>query len=154
MSDKWDRRFLEMAKEIASYSKDPSTQCGAVVVDKKRRVVSMGYNGFPRDVGDSPERYANRELKYRMVVHAEVNAVIFAARDLEDYTLYTWPFMPCCNCAGIVIQSGIRRCVAPPMSVDLASRWTESVATATQMFQEAGVELCIIDMDEYPISSR
>ena len=66
---KWDLRFIELAKLVSTWSKDPSTQTGAVIVDPNRRVVSVGYNGFPIGVDDDPERYANRDLKYKMIVH-------------------------------------------------------------------------------------
>lgn len=119
----WDRRFIEMAKLVASWSKDPSTQTGAVIVDPRRRVVSVGYNGFARGVEDTPERYADRETKYKLIVHCERNALLFAGRDLKGCTLYTWPFMSCATCAAVVIQSGITRCVAPPIPEHLRERW-------------------------------
>lgn len=141
---KWDRRFLEMARLVASWSKDPSTQTGAVIVDRDNRVVSVGYNGFPKGVKDNPARYADRETKYKMIVHCERNAILFARRDLSRCTLYTWPFMSCSQCAGLVIQSGIRRCVAPPIPDHLKDRWGEDMKLGRSMFEEAGVELCIL----------
>jgi dCMP deaminase len=141
----WDLRFLEMAKHVASWSKDPSTKVGAVIFDEQKRVVSLGYNGFPKGVDDDPKRYADRELKYRMVVHAEANAMIFAQRNLAGCSIATWPFMSCSACAAMLIQSGIKRCVAPRLSEDLASRWSESCAASTMMFAEAGVELAFYD---------
>lgn len=138
-SEKWDRRFLEMSRLVASWSKDPSTQTGAVIVDKNNRVVSVGYNGFPKGVVDSEERYNNRELKYKIIVHCERNAIIFANRSLEGCTLYTSPFMSCSVCASLVIQSGIKRCVAPPIPPHLQERWGEDMALAHIMFAEAGV---------------
>lgn len=142
---KWDLRFLEMARHVASWSKDPSTKVGAVIFDQQNRVVSLGYNGFPKGVDDSPERYADRQLKYRMVVHAEANAILFAQRGLVGCSIATWPFMSCSACAAMIIQSGIRRCVAPRLSEELASRWSESCAASTMMFSEAGVELALYD---------
>lgn len=141
---KWDRRFLDLARLVASWSKDPSTQTGAVIVDENQRVVSVGYNGFPRGVSDDTARYADRDTKLKCVVHCEVNAVLFARRDLTGCTLYTWPFMSCSNCAGVVIQSGIRRCVAPPLPEHLKERWAQSVGLAETMFSEAGVKLDIV----------
>ncbi|MBI2669577.1 MAG: hypothetical protein HYX20_00290 [Candidatus Yanofskybacteria bacterium] len=63
MTEKWDRRFLALAEFVAQWSKDPSTKTGAVIVDSNNRLVSVGYNGFPRGVNDSPERLENREIK-------------------------------------------------------------------------------------------
>ena len=75
---KWDVRFLKLAHEVASWSKDPSTKVGCVLV-KGKKVVSVGYNGLPMGIEDSIERLTDRELKYEMTVHAEVNAVTTAA---------------------------------------------------------------------------
>lgn len=135
---KWHRRFLELCKHISTWSKDPSTKVGAVIVDDKRRIVSVGYNGFPRGVDDSTGRYDNRELKYSMVVHGEINAILFANRSLEGCTLYTWPLSPCSTCAGMVIQSGIKKCVFPELP-NTMQRWGASVLLAKTMFEEAGV---------------
>lgn len=142
--EKWDRRFLELARLIASWSKDPSTQTGAVIVDPQRRIVSTGFNGFPRGVDDAAVRYADRPLKYQLIVHCETNAVLHATRSLEGCTLYTWPFMSCVRCATNVIQAGITRCVANEMPPDKAERWADECALATQLFSEAGVELVLL----------
>lgn len=141
----WDRRFLALAAHVATWSKDPSTQTGAVIVDAERRIVSVGYNGFARGVDDSPERYADRETKYRFIVHCERNAMLFARRDMRGCTLYTYPLLSCSVCAGMVIQTGIRRCVAPRLTGDLRTRWLDEVNAAEQMFREAGVEVCYVD---------
>ncbi len=139
--EKWDLRFLDLARFLAAWSKDPSTGAGACIVDADRRLVSMGYNGFAQGVKDDPERYADRETKYRMVLHAELNAILFARRDLAGCTLYTWPFQPCALCAAAVIQSGITLCVAPPMPAQLVDRWAADCSLARQMFAEVGVLL-------------
>lgn len=144
MNDKWDRRFIELAKHIASWSKDPSTQTGAVIVDQKKRIVSVGYNGLSVGVQDTPERLNNREIKYKIIVHCERNAIIFANRDLEGCTLYTWPFMSCSTCAAMVIQSGIKRVVAPYNNNE---RWVEEFQLATEIFREAGVDIKLFAND-------
>lgn len=66
--EKWDRRFLELAKQVSTWSKDPSTKVGAVLVNEDKHVVGMGFNGFPVGVADTEERLNNRELKYKMIV--------------------------------------------------------------------------------------
>lgn len=141
--DKWDSRFLQLAEHISDWSKDPSTQAGAVLIDEHKRVVSVGYNGFPRKVRDSTPRYDNRELKYKLVVHAEVNAILFAHR-IIGCTLYTWPFQPCIRCAVQIIQVGIWRVVSPPTPADKAARWAEEMNLAQDMFHEAAVKLDIL----------
>jgi dCMP deaminase len=142
---KWDTRYLELAKFAAQWSKDPSTKTGAVIVSSKGSVVSLGYNGFAKGVADTNERLNDRETKYKMVVHCERNAIIFAERDLAGCTLYTWPFMSCGPCAGMVIQAGIMRCVAP---MNNNPRWQADFALATQMFNEAKVKMDFVGETE------
>lgn len=136
--DKWDIRFLELAKHVSEWSKDPSTKVGAVVVDDRRIVASLAYNGFPQGCDDSDHLYLERETKYSRIVHAECNALLFATRDLSGMTLYTWPFMPCDRCSGLIIQAGIKRVVAPSNN---NPRWIDAFALSKQMFDEAGIRL-------------
>ncbi|MEI7486479.1 MAG: deaminase [Chryseobacterium sp.] len=141
----WNLRFLNLAKHVSEWSKDPSTQVGAVIFDDKNRIVSIGYNGFPKNVADDPNKYADRNIKYKMVVHAEINAILFAQRDVSGCSIATYPFMPCSNCASVIIQSGIRNCIAPKIKGQLAERWSESCELASNMFGEAGVDLILYD---------
>jgi dCMP deaminase len=143
----WNHRFLELAKFVAQWSKDPSTKTGAVITSPDRSVVSLGYNGFARGVDDSPERYLDRDLKYKLVVHCERNAILSAKRDLSGFTLYTWPFMSCSICANMVIQSGIKRCVAPYIPEDKKVRWKEDMELAEMQFREAGVEMIFMNLE-------
>ncbi len=140
MPTKWDDRFLNLARLVASWSKDPSTRTGAVIVDPLRRVVSLGYNGFPRQIADD-DRLLDRQVKYSIVVHCEVNALVNANRSVEKCTLYTWPFMSCAPCASIMIQAGIARVVAPNADVD---RWKESWEQAQRLFKEAHVKVRLV----------
>lgn len=142
---KWDTRYLGLSKFIAQWSKDPSTKTGAVIVSPTGSVISVGYNGFPRKVADHEERLNNREEKYKIIVHCERNAIIFAQRDLLECTLYTWPFMSCAPCAGMVIQSGIKRCVAP---INDNPRWVNDFELTKTMFREAGVELTLLNYED------
>ncbi len=130
-------RFLEMAKMVGSWSKDPSTQVGAVIVDDDRRVISLGYNGFPKGVADN-QRLDDRKEKYKMIVHAERNALLFANTSVKDATIFTYPFMPCPICTGMIIQSGIRRVVS--LQTD-NPRWQEDFEISRKMLDEAEVGL-------------
>lgn len=137
---KWDERFMALARHVACWSKDPSTGVGAVIVDEKRRVVALGYNGFPRGVEDSPERLNDRPTKYAHVVHAELNAILNARGSVEGCTLYST--LECCTtCAKAIIQSGIRRVVLPDRSGESSSevikRWGEDQQIAYKMMDEA-----------------
>lgn len=137
----WDLRFIELAKHISGWSKDPSTCVGAVITDKQNRIVSLGYNGFPRGVKDTPERLTHRETKYSMVVHAEINAVLFAQQPLDGCRLFLWPFLSCSHCTAIIINSGIKRVVAP---LNTNPRWFESIELSRALYHEAGVNAVLI----------
>lgn len=137
MKTHWDKRFLDMAQLVSTWSKDPSTKVGAVITDWHNRIVSIGYNGFPAGIKDN-ERLEQREKKYEMIVHAEMNAILFSNRDLQECTLYTYPFEPCSRCASIIIQSGIARVVS---YLNTDKRWEESFELSRKMFSEAGVEI-------------
>lgn len=132
------QRFLELALHVAQWSKDPSTKVGCVIVNPNRIVVGMGFNGFPRGVEDTVERYENRPLKYMMVQHAEANAIFNASAPVQDCTAYvTHP--PCCNCGGALIQAGISGVHTFEPEPGIAERFKESFATTEMMFQESNV---------------
>ena len=136
---KWDRRFLRIAEEVQSWSKDPSTKCGCVLV-KNRRILSTGYNGLPANLSDSLDRYQNREFKLATIIHAEKNAIFNAAKNgstTEGSTAYvTWP--PCSQCASALIQAGITKVVCPnPKSAP--DRWRTNFLIANELLYEAGV---------------
>jgi len=139
--NKWDLRFIELARYISTWSKDPSTCVGAVIVDKNNRVISLGYNGFPRGVKDTPERLNDREVKYSMVVHAEINALLFATQPLDGTTLYLFPFLSCSKCTAIIINSGIKRVVAP---LNFNPRWEKSIELSQTLYHEAAVQVILI----------
>lgn len=146
-TSKWDERFLRLAEEIASWSKDPSTKVGAVLVGANNLVVGLGYNGFARGVGDSDERLNNRELKYKLVVHAEVNAILMAGDKARGAKLYVWPAfdIPCIchDCCKTAIQAGVSEVIGrnpSPECLERAKRWGDSIALSRQMCEEAGVK--------------
>lgn len=144
--DKWDRRFLDLAAHIATWSKDPSTKVGTVLVNEKKIIVGLGYNGFARGVEDTEERLNTRELKYKYVVHAEVNAILMAGEKAEGCTLYVYPaFMlpPICHdCCKTAIQAGVKEIIGyqPDESEERVKRWAESIQIARSMCEEAGVK--------------
>ena len=141
MLDKWDQRFMELAKFIATWSKDPSTQVGAVVANPRtKRVVSMGFNGFPSGVDDLEHRLENREIKYEMIVHAETNALLFAGPAAEGCTLYVSPLPPCARCGVVIIQAGIQRVIAPFPNKS-KEPWKTQSMISEQMFKEASVDM-------------
>lgn len=137
MTTDWDKRFIELAKHVATWSKDPSTKVGAVIVDPSHRVIGIGYNGFPRFIDDN-DRLNNRELKNEITVHAEVNAILNATNFVHGCEIYvTHP--PCVKCATVIIQSGIGAVISPKPSEDMLSRWKQSLELASELFKEAVV---------------
>ena len=138
---KWDRRFLDLACAISTWSKDPSTKVGAVIVDPLRRIVSAGYNGFPVGLGDAQSRLNDRTFKYAVILHGDLNAILFAeSRRLKGSTLYTWPLAPCPQCASAAIQVGITRCVFPEATQYIKERWEFGINVTKQILTECGVE--------------
>lgn len=141
MSSKWDLRYLSLAENVASWSKDPSTKIGAIAVGAKGQVLSQGYNGFPRGIEDKPSYYENRETKYKYVVHAEMNVIYNATYNgvsLDGATLYVTGLPVCSDCAKGVIQVGIKRVVMKEQEIPL--KWVESWKITAGMFDQAMID--------------
>lgn len=147
---KWDRRYLKLAQEVASWSKDPSTKVGAVLVNPRFNcVVATGFNGFPAGMSDRPSLYLDREYKYKHITHAEINALNFLSylgRTAEGFILYT--SFPCCpSCAEEVCEAGVERIVSPSLSYlsepkddEWVKHWTEQIRISTEIVTRQGVE--------------
>tara|TARA_Y200000002_G_C22331567_1_gene516944 strand:- start:129 stop:593 length:465 start_codon:yes stop_codon:yes gene_type:complete len=148
MTSNWDLRFIGLAQHISTWSKDPSTKVGCVVVGEDREIRSTGFNGFPRGINDDEERLTDREKKYPLICHAEENAIMHAARigvSLKDSTAYvTWP--PCSRCARSLIQAGIREIVYPETG-KIPERWIEDFTISDSMLNEAGVAVRTIKLE-------
>ena len=137
---------MGLAGHVATWSKDPSTRVGCVIVDKQNRVVSLGFNGFPRGIKDTTLRYLDKEVKYLFVAHAERNALDNAPLSVEGCTLYSL-LLPCNECAKSIIQKGITKVVSYEPEWDRPHlNWD---ATKT-MFEEAGVQLYLINRSVTP----
>ena len=136
----WDAYFMSMAHLSAMRSKDPNTQVGACIVNAQKRVVGLGYNGFPQGCDDDTFPWDRDgdflDTKYPYVVHAELNAILNSIQDLEGCTIYVSLF-PCNECAKAIIQSGIK-CVV--YESDKYSGTQANIASK-KMFRDAGVEL-------------
>jgi dCMP deaminase len=145
----WASKYKHLAKEISTWSKDPSTKVGAVVIGEYGQLLSQGYNGFPRGINDTEERLNNRERKYELVVHAEMNAIYNASLNgvsLNNATLYVYGLPICNECAKGIIQVGIRRVIAT-RPADYNKEWDESIKDAKALFKEAEVEY-LIDVEK------
>lgn len=147
-SGKWERRFLDMARLVSGWSRDPSTKVGAVIVRPDKTIASVGYNGIARGVADTHYRLNNRNEKLLYTVHAEQNAILSAKEPLGGYSLYIWNIHPCAQCAASIIQTGIRSIYLPVNtgfnSKKVNERWVDSFKAAETMLREAKVKLTYI----------
>ena len=135
----WDDYFLDLAVTAAKKSKDPNSQVGVAIADRHHGTVATGFNGLPIGLNDSVVQ--DRETKLRRILHAEVNALIFAdPRRLSGATLYTTKAV-CHRCAAVICQYhglyGPLTVVQP--AIERESSWAESQVEAIEMFREAGV---------------
>lgn len=143
--EKWDRRFLELATFIASWSKDPSTQVGAVIVNPEtRHIISVGYNGFPRGIFDDPAILNDRPSKYALMVHAEENALLNAGQSVRGYTLYCTLF-PCMEkCVKQIIQAGLTR-VVTYSNPDYPRKTEFQLDGSQKLLTKVGIEYILYD---------
>ena len=140
-NQKWDKRFLSLAREVSLWSKDPSRQVGAIITIDNN-IVSQGYNGFPRGIVDTEFRLTNKPIKLSLIVHAELNAILNAARNgstVENGTMYIYGLPPCHECAKAIIQAGITRIVY--LSPTQSLTWASSCGRAMNMFIETNIEI-------------
>ena len=148
--NKWDLRFMKMAKEVSKWSKDPSKQIGAVAVGENHRILSTGYNGFPTGIFDHEDRYDNRELKYKYVVHAEKNCIYNACLNgisLAGASLYVYGLPVCCECAKGIIQVGIKEVIVEENCFDIA-KWNDSFEITKEFFNETGIILRYVKFEK------
>ncbi len=138
MAAKWAERFIQMAELVASWSKDPSTQVGAVITEHNR-IVSLGFNGYPHGISDNAGT-DSRELKLLKTLHAEENALLYAKRDLSGCEIWITHF-PCPNCAAKIIQTGITAVHCPVQNNDFLSRWADKIKLSEEMFTQSGVKV-------------
>lgn len=142
------KKLNDLAKEVSTWSKDPSRQIGgmpvgAIAVSEKGQVLSQGYNGFPRNIKDTFERPHDKEQKYKYVVHAEMNVIYnatYTGVSLDGATLYVVGLPVCSECAKGIIQTGIKHII---MSIEedykVTDRWMQSFEITKEMFDEAGI---------------
>ena len=137
---KWVSRYFKIAELVSTWSKDPSSKVGAIIVGDKGQIISQGYNGFPRGVADTPERYNTREIKYKLVVHAEMNAILNAlynGSSVVGAAIYIHNLPVCQECAKAIIQAGISEVF---IDTRVNERWQEAWNFSKMMFSECGVK--------------
>lgn len=148
LSNNWDKKYIRLAREISSWSKDPSKQIGAVAIGEKGQVLAQGYNGFPRGIEDTDDRLNHRQTKYKYVVHAEMNCIYNATYNgvsLNGSTMYIYGLPVCSECAKGLIQVGIKRVVSTPITDATPETWVESTKLTKEIFEEAGVKYDFIN---------
>lgn len=140
----WDEYFMSLAHLSGMRSKDPNTQVGACIVNERKRIVGIGYNGLPYGCNDDEYPWEREggflDTKYAYVVHAELNAILNATEPLQNCTIYVSLF-PCNECAKAIIQSGIKEVVYESDKY----RDTDSAKASRRMLNSAGVKLRQID---------
>tara|TARA_Y100000389_G_scaffold204508_1_gene257529 strand:- start:2247 stop:2693 length:447 start_codon:yes stop_codon:yes gene_type:complete len=143
LSNKWDNRYMELAKAVSTWSKDPSKKIGAIAIGSKGQVLAQGFNGFPRGIDDTDERLNDRETKYKYVVHAEMNLIYnatFNGISLDGSTVYIYGLPLCSECAKGLIQVGVKRIVMSRDSLeDVDEKWQDSFDLTLQLLNESGI---------------
>ena len=136
----WDEYFMGLAILSSMRSKDPSTQVGACIVNKDKKIVGIGYNGFPHGINDDEFPWGKEgdyiDTKYPYVVHAEPNAILNSTTSLVGCSIYVTLF-PCCECAKLIIQSGIKEIVY----ISDKNACDDTTIASKRLFEAAGVKL-------------
>lgn len=132
----WDEYFMKIAETVALKSKDPSSKMGCVIVDKNKRVISLGYNGLVQGADESKLTLSERPMKYYFVTHSEMNAVLFAHQDLTGCTIYN-RVATCDNCLKYCLQAGIKRFVYEELRVH--SHSTDKKSSMTNITTDEAV---------------
>ena len=146
----WDEYFIGIAFLSAMRSKDPSTQVGACIIDEDRKIIGIGYNGFPMGSSDDVMPWGKEgdflNTKYPYVVHAELNAILNSIKSLKDSTIYVTHF-PCNECAKAIVQAGIRKVVF----YSDKHKNLDSTKASRMIFENAGVEMVNLKIDRNEI---
>lgn len=146
----WDEYFMGVAFLSGMRSKDPSTQVGACIIDKEKKIIGMGYNGFPLGSSDDEMPWGKTgdflDTKYPYVVHAELNAILNSIKSLKESTIYVTHF-PCNECAKAIVQSGIKKVI---YFSDKHKNLESTIASRT-ILKNAGVEIVNLKMEKEKI---
>jgi dCMP deaminase len=148
--DKWDLRFMNLAKETASWSKDLRTKVGSVIV-RDKNPISLGFNGLPVNCNDEIKERFESPQKYMWTIHSEANSLVQAAKHgvkTEGCAMYVTLF-PCANCAGLIVNGGIKKLVCENKPNLNDERWGENWKTSLIIFEEGGVEVIYMNYDAH-----
>lgn len=151
MDIKWMHRYMSLAKEVSTWSKDPSSKIGAVAISELGQILSTGYNGFPRGILDSEERLNNRDLKYKYVVHGEMNLIYnatYTGVSLKGAYVFVYGLPVCPECAKGLIQVGVQTVCITSSSLKKETGktdWGKLWDTSLDLFDECGVSVIVLD---------
>lgn len=139
----WNKRFMDLAGFIASWSKDPSHKIGAVIVNKDKKIISTGFNGFAKGIEDTEERLNDKSIKRALMLHAEENAILHAKQDLSNCDIYISGYLCCIHCASLIIQSGIKTVYYKNTrdGKEVSEYWKDNLKQAADLLSEANVKL-------------
>ncbi len=147
---KWQKYFMEKAFKAATMSKDPSTKHGAVLVNNDKIDVSTGFNGLPRRIEDKEEYLTNRDIKYTLIIHSEMNAILQCPVPTKGLHLFVTG-LTCSNCAKHLVAAGIETvyyCNRPEHQTgEYKNRWADEIKQALFIYESAGVPVFSIDYD-------
>lgn len=152
LSKKWFKRYLDIARNVALWSKDPNKKIGSIIVNENGNIVSQGYNGFPRNIKDD-DRYNDKNIKNIYVVHAEVNAILNAlynGASVKDCSIFISGLPPCHECTKIIIQSGIKNVIFDTL-LNKESSWYQSNLNALKMLDEAHLSCFYVNDNVYKV---
>lgn len=147
--EKWAKRMLKLAQEVASWSKDESTKVGAVITTIEGAPVSWGFNGMAMGVDDTVSTRHERPHKYKWMCHAERNAMDLAPRPLDNCVMFV-TFFPCSSCSQSIIQRRIKSVVVDEKysAENMPERWKEDMMVSQEMLLEAGVNILKIKVND------
>lgn len=144
--EKWCKRFIELAKTVSTWSKDEH-KVGAVIVNDKKQVIGLGYNGFAKGINDSEARLNNKDIKRDLTIHAEENAIINTyENNTDNTTIFIYGYPPCLHCVNVLIQSGIKRIYFYNPNEKVSRYWKKNLNTAKDIAIEA--KLIYTDLKE------
>lgn len=150
--NKWDIKFSGLAKYVAEWSKDKSVKVGAVIVNPDdKNPISMGFNGFPSKVNEDILERHERPLKYLYTVHGEINAIANAAKNgqrTKGCDIYV-TYFPCSNCAGAIVNAGIKRVFCTEAPDFNNERWGENWKISLTILTEGGIEIIYMNYEAH-----
>jgi len=126
------------AKTASTFSKDPSSKVGSAILRPDGSLVSSGWNGFAPEVEDTKERLENRDIKYSLTIHAELNTILAARECLAGYAIFTYPYPPCAHCASVIIKAQLSEVYTLALD-EIPDRWKNNFDLGAKILQEAGV---------------